>query len=241
MTDVRGEFSEAVAFATVQTLLTTQKGYPDSSLSTEIGFPDGSSVDLAVFNPETESLLAVFEFKRVVRPDAAASVRLREALERIDTLGRDVPRFGVAFTSEGGLHYYRSAGDGTLAPIEFEDIPSFASLVGGISVRRQAVAVKARKAALTSIDRKGYLLGLFAALLFVAGVWGWWTPTWELLALLSAAIGLCFIPEISRLRVHGFELEFPSRHPQRLLDTHGHNPENLPRSAAVQSSQAARP
>lgn len=199
---------EAAAVAAVQSLLESQKGYPAAAMSRQIASPDGGEVDLAIFSPDTESLLAAFEFKEEQGTASGRTESLKRALERLARVVPRVPLFGVLLSVGGAPRYFRRDDEAGLVAIDFDDIPSFGVLLGGVAVRREARERKARDAAVRSIRIKAHLASALCLILFVTGVLGLWIPSWESLTLAAAAMGFWFVPEIEVLRLKEVEIRF---------------------------------
>lgn len=181
------------------------KGYPEESLNLE--WRKGDVIyDLAIVDPKTSELIAIFEFK-LEHKFIFTTEKLRKKLKKFATLDttNPVPLYLMSAT-DGGDKFsidkilYQSKDLSVPEFINIKELPNFEKL-------KNQVIIKKKK---TYRDWFRIKSSIFAWLLLTLLLLDWAsfiTVTYERLTMLGVIIGLFLTPDVYRLKILGFEIE----------------------------------
>jgi hypothetical protein len=181
------------------------KGYPELSINPEWRQAE-LHYDLAIVDPNTAELLAVFEFK-IESPVVSTSTKLREKIEKYFAIKikAGVQLFivtGIQGVSNFRIDRILNSTKETDRPhfIEVKDLPDYSSL-------RNLVLVEKKKGYIDSFIIVTRLIAFFSFALLILD----WTHSLQVtpmrLSLIGIIIGCLLIPHATRLKFLGFEFE----------------------------------
>jgi hypothetical protein len=193
--------------ASVRTILEFILGYPAAAIQHGFRGAGGVEVDYAILDVRTRQLIAVIEVKLIDSETAQGQRRVHDTLSLLAGRFPSIPAFIAAAAAGGELRYFTLGKDGNVRKIPA--LPSYESLEKPSPEVRKAKVVAEERDVREKLRFKCYILAEIAAALFLYGIVGIWSPTFELLAL-AAAFGLLLIlPDVQYLKVLGIELGMP--------------------------------
>lgn len=180
-----------------------KNGYPPESLST-YSKKDGYTYDLAIFDPQSNEIIAIFELK-LQNPLMSSSTGLRNSIKKYLAFAKNtnIPFFLVNFkkdklTFSQFISKDQQKEKGTFVPIL--KLPLFEGL-------KSKVLGGKRKKEIDKLTVVCWVLAFLLAILLVLEFYNIYTITFERISLIGAIIALILIPFAQKLKVLNFEFE----------------------------------
>lgn len=187
--------------------LLRSKGYDASTLRME-WMENGATFDMAIVDPQTTELLALFEIKLRSRM-IVSSKDIRESLAKYANIATklEVPLYLISAT-EGNETYSinlvtpesRNDNFPVIIDISPDDLPTFSDL-------KKRIVTDKRRETIDSFAKLSMGSAIFAFILLTLDIFGLLPMTPTRLMLVGAIIGLLLLPKANRLKILGFEFE----------------------------------
>lgn len=186
-------------------------GYPEESLAIEWPVGDRYRVDLAVIDPDTNKIIALFEFKkRKTQESINMAIRQLEAFSKA-IKDEQVPKY-VVFGKEGKpsfeiYHLKEDIFEGVEKTMKIEKIPDF-SIFKNRKIRQ--IITQKQEDRETTLNYFGIICWFMALIVFLLLILDFLelihiNP--ERLTLIGVTVGLIIIPFVSKLKILGVEFE----------------------------------
>lgn len=187
--------------------LLRSKGYDPSTLRME-WTQDNARFDLAILDPQSTELLALFEIKLQSRA-IVSSADLRKSLAKYANIATklEVPLYLIS-AREGSESYTinlvtpesRNDEHPIIVDIDSADFPSFVDL-------KTRIVTDKRRETMDSFSKLSWCSAIFALILLILDISKLLPMTPSRLMLVGAIIGLLLLPKANRLKILGFEFE----------------------------------
>lgn len=184
-------------------------GYPKESLVVEWKVGNNLYVDLAVIDPISNNVVAIFEIKRRKTVETL-NLAKQQLIKYKTAMGEQkVPAYIVFYNGNNNppfdMYYIKPQESDEVE--EIVEVPSYSIFKNAVLQKTILETKEKRKSTLTSFQIVCWIMALFIFILLIMDLSDVIKLSAERLTMLGATVGLIIIPFASKLKILGMEFE----------------------------------